>query len=103
MGTNLIEDLKNMTRFPAHTIQLLLYVTPTVDGWVLPHGPELMYNQCVVELNPTDLILGSNSFDDPSLCTEDFHDYIFMTGNLKEQIENDIGEEFGGRRSRGGI
>eukprot|EP00546_Thalassionema_frauenfeldii_P004021 CAMPEP_0178923364 /NCGR_PEP_ID=MMETSP0786-20121207/16678_1 /TAXON_ID=186022 /ORGANISM="Thalassionema frauenfeldii, Strain CCMP 1798" /LENGTH=525 /DNA_ID=CAMNT_0020597851 /DNA_START=117 /DNA_END=1691 /DNA_ORIENTATION=+ len=64
-----------------------IFDNPTMDGWVMPEQPVERYNRADV-INPTDLIVGATSYDDPSLLGIPWFVYLFRaTFQFKSYVQ----------------
>jgi len=94
-----VTDLANATRFPAADIApysaTLSTGWPTVDGWVLPEHPSQLYSNSD-KIVPTDMIIGSNSYDSPLVVVISPETYIAMANNsMQGGIIETFGPEYG--------
>lgn len=97
-GASSVADLANATRFPAadiapYSIETLMW-WPTVDGLVLPDHPSQMYADSS-NINPTDMIIGSTSYDSVTALFFPPEVNIAMASTMNDEIESTFGTELG--------
>mmetsp|Transcript_24288 Transcript_24288/g.35997 ORF Transcript_24288/g.35997 Transcript_24288/m.35997 type:complete len:555 (+) Transcript_24288:188-1852(+) len=70
-----------------------IFDNPTMDGLVMPEQPIELYNRADA-INPTDIIVGATSYDDPSLLGIPWFVYVFRaTFQFKSYIQGLFGDD----------
>lgn len=70
-----------------------IFGKPTMDGWVMPEQPIELYTSADA-INPTDLIVGATSYDDPSLLGIPWFIYVFRaTFQFKSYVQGLFGND----------
>lgn len=98
LNASSVDTLSNATLYPAAMIApysaASLIGWHTVDGWVLPKQPRELYSE-PDSIVPTDMIVGSNSYDGPLLVISSPSQYIETAMNMETEVKTIFGEEYG--------
>lgn len=98
-GAASVADLTSATSFPAIEIAPLSGMANlwwlTVDGLVLTNHPSQLYADSN-NINPTDMIIGSTSYDDPFVLLLPPEVYVPLSFTMNDGIEGFFGPEAGG-------
>jgi len=95
-GADSFFDLANATRFPVEAIapisSSLNVGWMTLDGWVMPEQPRVRIND-PSNINPKDMIVGSNSYDSALAVVFPPEIYMPMASNMEAEIRGVFGDE----------
>ena len=96
MGASSILELTDATLFPAERLArdslIARYewtVSPTIDSWVLPNHPSQLYSD-PDNIIPTDMIIGSVSYDDQFLLVVPPEVYVDLADNMEAELHDRI-------------